>query len=58
MQRVVVTFTQEDLNSLSILLDAGVKALGLQSVKQTAAILDKLEAAVADANSVKLPEHE
>lgn len=43
--------TQEDLTTLSMLMDAGVKALGLNAVKPAAALLMKLEAAVAEANA-------
>lgn len=53
MNTVTVTLTQDDLNVLSALIDAGVKATGLSSVKAAAALLSKLEAAVAEANSPK-----
>ena len=45
-----ISFTQEELTALAGLLDAGVKATGLHSVKHAAAILTKLEEAVAAAN--------
>ncbi len=44
-------FTQDELTALAGLLDAGVKATGLQGVKAAASILTKLEAAVAAANT-------
>lgn len=50
---VTVKFTQDDLNVLAELLDAGVKAAGLPSVKPVANILAKIEAAVAEANALK-----
>ena len=48
-----LTLNNEELQSLTALLDAGVKATGLQSVKSAAALLTKLEEAVADANKPK-----
>ena len=48
-----ISLTQEELTALAGLLDAGVKATGLQGVKHAAAILTKLEAAVAEANAPK-----
>lgn len=56
--KVYVEFTQEDLDALSAFLDAGVKSIGLASVKQAAGLLDKLEKAVATANHSKLNEAE
>jgi len=53
-----ISFNQEELTALAGLLDAGVKATGLQSVKHAAAILTKLEAAVADANKTEPQETE
>ena len=55
MNSITVTLTQDDLNVLSALIDAGVKATGLSSVKAAAALLVKLEAAVAEANSADPP---
>ena len=43
--------TQDELTALAGLIDAGVKTLGLASVKQAASLLTKLEAAVAEANA-------
>lgn len=51
-----IELTQDELQALAGLLDAGVKATGLQGVKQAASILTKLEAAVAKANEQKEPE--
>jgi hypothetical protein len=50
MNTITITLTQDDLNTLSALLDAGVKALGLNAVKPAAMLLVKLETAVAEAN--------
>ena len=59
MTRTVhVEFTQDDLTAISALLDAGVKAIGLASVKQAAGLLEKLEAAVVAANNPQLQEAE
>jgi hypothetical protein len=48
---ITLNLTQEELQSLAGLLDAGVKATGLASVKTAASMLTKLEAAVAEANA-------
>ncbi len=50
---ITLTLDQNELQALAGLLDAGVKATGLQGVKQAASILTKLEAAVAEANETK-----
>jgi hypothetical protein len=47
---ITIELTNEELQSLAGLIDAGVKTLGLASVKQAASLLTKLEAAVAEAN--------
>ena len=41
----VIEFTDNELQALAGLMDAGVKSLGLRAVKDAASILDKLEAA-------------
>ena len=53
-----ISLTQEELTALAGLLDAGVKATGLQSVKPAASLLTKLEAAVAEANKLEPQETE
>jgi hypothetical protein len=53
-----LSLNNEELQSLTALLDAGVKATGLQSVKAAAALLVKLEAAVAEANKPAPAEQE
>ena len=50
---LTVTFTQEELNALGALLDAAVKATGIQGAKAALPIFGKLEAAVAEANKPK-----
>jgi len=40
-----IEMTQQELQALAGLLDAGVKAIGLRAVKDAAALLDKIEAA-------------
>ena len=47
---ITLTLTQDELQALAGLLDAGVKAVGLGSVKSASALLMKLEAAVEEAN--------
>jgi len=48
--KINILLTQDELTALAGLLDAGVKVMGLQSVKHAASILTKLEEAVASAN--------
>ena len=50
---LTITFTQEDLNALSALLDVAVKASGIQGARAALPIIDKLEKAVAAANAPK-----
>lgn len=50
---ISIELNQQELDALVGLIDAGVKATGLQGVKVAAAILGKLEAAVAEANKPK-----
>jgi hypothetical protein len=48
-----ITFDQTELNALAALLDTAVKASGLQGARAALPLIDKLEAAVADANKPK-----
>ena len=57
MNTVTITLSQDEITALAGLLDAGVKATGLQGVKQAAAILTKLEQAVAEANAAETKEN-
>ena len=53
---ITITLDQNELQALAGLLDAGVKASGLASVKTAASLLVKLEAAVAEANKPAEPQ--
>ena len=53
---ITLTLDQNELQALAGLLDAGVKATGLQSVKMAASLLAKLESAVAEANAKTEPQ--
>jgi hypothetical protein len=55
---ITLTLDQNELQALAGLLDAGVKATGLQSVKLAASLLTKLEDAVAKANKIEQQETE
>jgi hypothetical protein len=46
-----ISLSNEELQILTKLLDAGVRGLGLDGVKPAAIIIDKLEKAVAQANA-------
>lgn len=48
---IKIELNQTELQALAGLLDAGVKAVGLAGVKTAASLLEKLEAAVAEANA-------
>ena len=50
---IELKFTQDELNALTALLDAGVKATGLQGVRAAAHLLGKLEDAAKAANDAK-----
>lgn len=49
MQEITISLTEPELQALSGLIDAGVRATGLGAVKSAAALLAKLEVAVAEA---------
>ena len=48
--QVQISFTQSELQALGALLDAAVKATGMQGAKAAVPLFEKLEAAVAEAN--------
>lgn len=48
---ITLTFTQDEIQALGALLDAAVKATGIQGAKAAVQIYAKLEAAVAKANA-------
>ena len=54
---ITITFDQTELNALAALLDTAVKATGIQGARAALPLIDKLEAAVAEANKPK-PEQE
>lgn len=51
MNTVTVEFTQDELNTLSALLDVAVKAGGIQAARPALAIIGKIEQAIADKNA-------
>lgn len=55
---ITLTFTEQELQAIAGLLDAGVKATGLAGVKTAATLLTKLEEAVAEANKKPTQENE
>ena len=50
---LTITFTQDELHALGALLDAAVKATGMQGAKAAVPLYEKLEKAVAEANAPK-----
>lgn len=55
---ITISFSNEELQNLGALLDAAVKATGMQGAKAAVPIYAKLEAAVAEANAPKPQEAE
>ena len=51
--QVNISFSSSELQALGALLDAAVKATGIQGAKAALPIIAKLEAAVAEANKPK-----
>ena len=58
MNTVTLTLDNNELQSLVGLIDAGLKATGLSAAKSAAALLVKLEAAVAKANKSEPQEND
>ena len=58
MNTVTLTLNNDELQAMVGLVDAGVKAIGLSSVKSAAVLLVKLEAAVAEANAADQKEQD
>ena len=56
MNTVTITLTQDELQALGALLDAAVKATGIQGAKAAVPLYAKLEAAVAEANAKPEPQ--
>ena len=48
---ITITLTQEEIQALGALIDAAVKATGIQGAKAAVPLYAKLEAAVAEANA-------
>ena len=48
---ITITLTNEELQALGALIDAAVKATGIQGAKAAVPLYAKLEAAVAEANT-------
>jgi len=45
---ITLTLTDQEVQTLAGLMDAGVKAIGLRAVKDAASLLEKLEAATQE----------
>ncbi len=52
---ITLTLTQDEVQALGALIDAAVKATGIQGAKAAVPIYAKLEAAVAEANAKPAP---
>ena len=50
---ITLTLTQDEVQALGALLDAAVKATGIQGAKAAVPLFAKLEAAVAEVNAPK-----
>jgi len=50
---ITLTLSQDEVQALGALLDAAVKATGIQGAKAAVPLFAKLEAAVAEANKLK-----
>jgi len=48
---IILTLNQEEVQALGALLDAAVKATGIQGAKAAVPLYSKLEQAVAEANA-------
>lgn len=53
---ITIELNQDELNALVSLLDAAVKATGIQGAKAAVPLIAKLEAAVAAVNAPKTTE--
>ena len=49
---LTITLTDEEMQSLAGLLDAGVRAVGLRAVRDAAVLMDRLESATAPARPI------
>ena len=50
---ITLTMTQDEVQALGALIDAAVKATGIQGAKAAVPLYAKLEAAVAEVNAPK-----
>ena len=55
---ITLTLTQDEVQALGALIDAAVKATGIQGAKAAVPLFAKLEAAVAEVNALKNKETE
>lgn len=53
LSMINISFSQDEIQALGALLDAAVKATGIQGAKAAVPLFAKLEAAVAEANKEK-----
>jgi hypothetical protein len=53
MRLITISLTEQQVQALAGLIDAGLRATGLRAAKDAAALMDILEAAVAAANEAK-----
>ena len=53
---ITIELNQEEINALGALIDAAVKATGIQGAKAAVPLYAKLEAAVAEANAKPEPQ--
>ena len=58
MNTVTLTLNNDELQALAGLLDAAVKATGIQGAKAAVPLYAKLEAAVAEANAADQKEQD
>lgn len=56
MNTITITLTNEQIQALGALLDAAVKATGIQGAKAAVPLYAKLEAAVSEANANPKPQ--
>lgn len=55
---ITLTLTEQEIQALAGLLDAGVKAVGLRAVKDAASLLTKLETAAQSVEEATTPKEE
>ena len=55
---ITLTLTEQEIQALAGLLDAGVKAVGLRAVKDAATLLSKLETAAQSVEEATTPKEE